>query len=168
VQVNAPGNISEFFNQNVVDDRYGPLSVFITRPDGHIIFKRTSGAQKSDSSIGALIAGLWQASQALSSIISKNDDSFSYRLSYDTSSNGVYVLPISHGQELYCVGVVFNQVVNPGALKNYLRDLQARLQRYLESRPTIRDKAQVFSKEENEKFLFNDLTDAEVDQLFNF
>lgn len=156
-------SISEFFNQNQVEDRYGPLSVFITRPDGHLIFKRTNGQDKTDASIGALIAGLWQASQALSEILSKREDNFSYRLSYDTSSNGLYVLPISHEDELYCVGVVFNQVLNPGALKNYLRDLQHRLQTYLSTRPK---KSKEVSA--SEKYLFNDLTDAEVDQLFNF
>lgn len=165
--MSAPGNISEFFNENAVEDKFGPLNVFITRPDGHIIFKKTASGGKTDTSIGALIAGLWQASQALSSIISKNEGPSNYRLSYDTSSNGVYVLPITHGGELYCVGVVFNQVINPGALKNYLRDLQARLQRYLESKPTL-VATKASSIEEKENYLFNDLTDAEVDQLFNF
>ncbi len=165
--MSAPGNITEFFKQNNVEDKFGPLNVFITRPDGHIIFKRTMSSDKSDTSIGALIAGLWQASQALSTIISNNEGPGNYRLSYDTSSNGVYVLPIHHGSELYCVGVVFNQVVNPGALKNYLRDLQSRLQSYLDSKP-IRPASKIASIEAKEKYLFNDLTDAEVDQLFNF
>ncbi len=165
--VSAPGSISEFFNKNGVEDKFGPLNVFITRPDGHIIFKKTPSSHKTDTSIGALIAGLWQASQALSSIISNNEGPSNYRLSYDTSSNGVYVLPITHGSELYCVGVVFNQVVNPGALKNYLRDLQARLQHYLESKP-IAVAPKLASTIEKENYLFNDLTDAEVDQLFNF
>lgn len=161
----APNTISEFFSNNKVDERFGPLSVFITRPDGHLIYKRTSEQGKSDASIGALIAGLWQASQALSSIIASSEETTNYRLSYDTSSNGLYVLPISNQGEVYCVGVVFNQVVNPGALKNYLRDLQHRLQTYLASRPRPTLKSAPVPQE---KYLFNDLTDAEVDQLFNF
>lgn len=165
--MSAPGSITEFFKENIVEERFGPLNVFITRPDGHIIFKRTASTEKTDTSIGALIAGLWQASQALSSIISNNEGPSNYRLSYDTSSNGVYVLPITHGSDLYCVGVVFNQVVNPGALKNYLRDLQARLQNYLDSKPVVKNKENS-PKSNQEKYLFNDLTDAEVDQLFNF
>ena len=54
--------------------------ISVVRNDGVIVYSNTEDFNESYS-IGALVGGLWQAAEALNSMISNNSDVFEFRLS---------------------------------------------------------------------------------------
>jgi predicted regulator of Ras-like GTPase activity (Roadblock/LC7/MglB family) len=83
--------IVNFFEEN----DFGKICDHLTlvRDDGIVIYSNNQDEFLS-SSIGALSSGLWQAATSLIQYI-ENNKSNEFRLTFDTSSSGVYILPIS-------------------------------------------------------------------------
>ena len=86
----------------------------------------------SQASVGALLGGVWQAARALASFI-PNNSAEAYRLSFDTASQGVYVIPIKvFNEELY-LGLIYYDEMNPGLIKNKIRDMAMLFSEFMEN-----------------------------------
>jgi hypothetical protein len=142
-------------------------SLFMVRQDGLMVYHKNGLGDKIEpSSIGALLGGLWQAAQALASFIPNRQDNEIFRLSFDTSNQGLYVQPLSIGDESYYLGLLYAEETNPALIKSKLRILTMNFLKYLEDE--LLDPAEFDSENSREEFLFENITDEEVDQLFKF
>jgi hypothetical protein len=131
-------------------------SIFLFKEDGSLLFKSKNNSYiPQDSSLGALLTGAWQAVNAVSKIMDNKNDDY-YRFSFDTSSQGVYLLDLHVGRlELY-IGLLFKDEINPAPLRFNLNNFKTWLEENL--------KLEI--QEKNEDFLFDDITDQEVENLF--
>ena len=133
------------------------ISIFVARMDGVILFSNEKPPlDKKKESIGALVAGLWQAAELSNQFLeSAQEDT---RLSFDTSDGGIYVLPIEIGNERHLYGAMYSGQINPGMIKNLIRKLRDK------SELELRNEVSTLKSE----YLFNNVTDEEVDNLFSF
>jgi len=161
---NFPKLVQDFFLEHADINQLKSSSLFLCRQDGVPIYHNKGlGHNVSEASIGALLGGIWQAAKALASFIPSHEQTDVYRLSFDTSSKGIYIVPtIVDGQDYY-LGLIYFEEVNPGFVKSRLRDLSYRFVDYMESRI---QKVIPIEKTSNEGFLFDDISDDEMDQLF--
>ena len=114
VQNLIPKYVESFFKSCEVDKKIERYSFFLIRQDGVVLYHNNDlGNSLSKSSIGALLGGVWQASKALSEFIPKNDNQDMFRLSFDTSSQGIYILPIKVYDEELFLGLIYFDEVNP-------------------------------------------------------
>jgi hypothetical protein len=159
-----PNQVSEYLGEKINECDLQNLSIFLCRNDGVIIFSQSGLSSSLDeSAIGALIAGVWQAAGALTSFIPSAGIEDFFRLSFDTSSRGVYVLPVKaiDGREYY-FGSIYYDAVNPGLLKSKFRSLRDDLEGFVSTLTICGD------KEDKSTFLFDNITDNAMDQLFSF
>ena len=170
VNNSIPKYVETFFKSCEIDEKLNRYSFFLIRHDGVVLYHNNNlGNSLSKSSIGALLGGVWQASRALASFIPKEETSEGYRLSFDTSSQGVYIVPITVGAEELYLGLIYHDEVNPGFIKNKIRDMAAAFSEYLEKElKEGNSKKQKMKSNEKNEFLFGDITDSEMDRLFAF
>lgn len=160
-----------FFSGTELDS----ATTVVLRMDGVVLYSNVANA----THIGALVAGSWQALKQLSSVVLP-DNGCEFRLGFDTTSSGVYVLPFKIGQEEYYFAVLYKDVVNPAQLKNRARILVKSLCKFLlESECDLEeiDHCEVKEKkvdslaqkveDERKSYLFNEITDDEMNQLFS-
>ncbi len=149
----------KFFGREIKIAGLESCGLFIFRDDGIPLFGSNEMLDKN--TMGALMAGCWQAAKALSSFIPKSENQEVYRFSYDTSDQGIYILPFSIKKSSFIFGGLFHSEINPGLIKSKMRQI---LEKMLSDVDTfIEDKAP-----KREKFLFNDISDREMDQIFSF
>lgn len=166
-----PNYVKAFFESCEIDERINHFSFFMIRSDGVVLYHNNSMTSSlSKSSVGALLSGVWQASKALSEFIPKNSKEDGYRLSFDTSSQGIYIVPIATDLEELYLGLIYHDETNPGLIKNQMREMAIRFSEFLnqelkEYKQTLEIKNSVFDKND---FLFADISDAEMDRLFAF
>lgn len=156
--MNLKDLISTFFKE----ENYDRLAerVVVMRHDGISIYSNTDDSHQT-ASIGALVSGLWQAAESLSSFIKDKNNFQEFRLSFDTSESGLYVLPFLVKEQTYYLCSIYKDVQNPGKLKRHLITLRSSLEVYLSDFS--------FDSEENRKgYLFNEISDDEMDRLFSF
>ena len=167
---NIPKYVETFFKSCEIDEKINRYSFFLIRHDGVVLYHNNNlGDSLSKSSIGALLGGVWQAAKALASFIPKEESKEGYRLSFDTSAQGVYIVPITVRTEELYLGLIYHDEVNPGFIKNKMREMATSFGEYLEhelkdSRTMDRNK----QREIKGEFLFSDITDSEMDRLFAF
>ena len=166
---NIPKYVETFFKSCEIDEKLNRYSFFLIRYDGVVLYHNNNLANSiSKSSIGALLGGVWQAARALADFIPKKDSGEGYRLSFDTSSQGVYIVPISVLSEELYLGLIYHDEVNPGFIKNKTREMASSFSQYLE----LELKESFGKKRPNSSgkndFLFSDLSDSEMDELFAF
>lgn len=151
-----PEAIAQYFKTEYVDYRLKKYLLFVWRYDGVVLY----GNQEKESSqaIGALVSGAWLASKELSSFFPMKEGGAAFRFSFDTSNSGVYVLPVDRNEQVF-IGLIYGDEVNPGQLKNVLRDVSSGLNRFLEKKKTTSKKSTTS--------LFNNITDSEMDHLFS-
>ncbi|MDD4974439.1 MAG: hypothetical protein PHY93_08800 [Bacteriovorax sp.] len=166
---NIPKYVETFFKSCEIDEKLNRYSFFLIRYDGVVLYHNNNlGNSLSKSSIGALLGGVWQAARALADFIPKKESKEGYRLSFDTSSQGVYIVPITIGVEELYLGLIYHDEVNPGLIKNKMREMATSFGEFLEQElKESFGKNQVRTKENND-FLFGDITDSEMDRLFAF
>jgi hypothetical protein len=159
---NLISSIEKFFvSENL--KKFNNACFFLCRTDGILIYKYIpSGFSGDPNSFGALIGGVWQASKALSSYIPEEKGPEIFRLSFDTISRGVYILPINCDGNEYYFASIYNDEINPGQLKNKIRKILLNLESYLDDN-SVKNELLTDSN-----YLFRDITDEEMDQLFNF
>lgn len=166
-----PQFVKNFFDSCEIDEKINRFSFFVIRQDGVVLYKNKTSANKlDDTSIGALLSGVWQASRALAGYIPQNNNQEGFRLSFDTSSQGIYIVPVAcETDELY-MGVIYHEEVNPGYLKNKMRDLAVSFSNFLENELQSAGVQKTTVKDNTNKtdFLFSDISDDEMDQLFSF
>lgn len=155
--------MADFLEEFLTSGTLNRFSVFVCRQDGVILFKKDGiGLKVNHSSVGALLGGVWQAASTLASFLPNKANREPFRLSFDTSSTGVYILPFEMGKTDYYMGLLYFDEVNPGFIKNRLRDLLMRLEDYLTSAKKMDS-----DPENEESLLFENITDDEIEKLFS-
>lgn len=134
------------------------VKLFIALSDGTIVYPKESNSLKN-SNIGALAAGVWLASSELSKNSFSNTN-ISCRYSFDSSDSGIQILPLHTLERTNFLILVFENITNPGWLKNQFRLLQQNL-----SEQSILN--QSTKKESKSELLFNNITDDEINGLFS-
>ena len=137
-----------------------PLSFSLIDSDGISIYSNCEDKFEV-STIGALTSGLWQAAESLSAIVGKNNDFFEFRLGFDTSSDGLYILPVKIINEMYFVCIIYGKSENPGKLKRNIRQLKDSLEVFL-------SKFSLDVEKNREEYLFQNISDVEMDKLFAY
>jgi hypothetical protein len=107
---------------------------------------------------------VWQASEALVSIAHPAKDVMEFRLAFDSSSRGIYLFPFNINGKRYFLGALYLDCLNPGQLKHQVSQLKEELDRYFieHSAPQVVQKSH-----SRNGFLFNDISDEEIDRLFS-
>lgn len=154
-------NINTVVKQFFVENDFHKLAskMAVVRHDGVIVYSNTENFNESYS-IGALVGGLWQAAEALNSLVSEQSNIFDFRLSFDTTERGIYVLPFILNKSTYYICAIYKDMNNPAVLKNTLRNLKDTLSFYLDEMIEAPVKTR-------DGYLFTDITDDEMDRLFN-
>ena len=166
---NIPKYVETFFKSCEIDEKLQRYSFFLIRYDGVVLYHNNNLANSiSKSSIGALLGGVWQAARALADFIPKEESKEGYRLSFDTSSQGVYIVPITVGVEELYLGLIYHDEVNPGFIKNKIREMAASFGEFLEQELKESFGKNQMKNSEINNFLFGDITDSEMDRLFAF
>lgn len=169
---NIPKYVETFFQSCEIDEKLNRYSFFLIRHDGVVLYHNNNLANSlSKSSIGALLGGVWQAARALASFIPKEESKEGYRLSFDTASQGVYIVPISVGEEELYLGLIYHDEVNPGFIKNKIREVAASFSEFLEAElkeSMKKNQSQKKAPVSKSEYLFSDITDSEMDRLFAF
>lgn len=163
--------VKEFFDSCEIDEKINRFSFFMIRADGVVLYHNNNMVNQMDkSSIGALLSGVWQASKALSSFIPNDKKQDGYRLSFDTSSQGIYIVPVANNLEELYMGLIYHEEINPGFIKSKMREMAKGFSEYLnDAIKNDKDLNAKKNKSENlDDFLFSDISDSEMDQLFAF
>jgi UDP-galactopyranose mutase len=132
--------------------------LFVTRQDGITIYD--SVQNQTTTSVAALVSGLWQASEALMDLVHPYNDVMEFRLGFDTSSDGIYLFPFELQGKRYFLGAIYKNCLSPGVLKRQIANLKLELSKNFENYEAKKITTQ------REGYLFQDITDAEIDRLF--
>lgn len=133
--------------------------LFVTREDGITIYD--SVQNKTTTSVAALVSGVWQASEALMSIVNSSEDIMNFRFGFDTSSQGIFLLPFTFEGNRYFLGAIYKDLLNPGQLKRQVSLIKEEMDILFE------DQQGFSARPERKGFLFQDITDEEMDRLFS-
>ncbi|HXH76653.1 MAG TPA: hypothetical protein VNJ08_16910 [Bacteriovoracaceae bacterium] len=136
--------------------------LFVTREDGITIYD--SIQDNTTTSVAALVSGLWQASEALMGLVHEGREVMEFRLGFDTSSQGIYLFPFSLTNKRYYLGAIYHDCVNPGQLKRQIAMIKEEMDRLFLSEPAPAPLPPVRGRD---GFLFQDISDAEIDRLFS-
>jgi len=137
--------------------------LFVTRDDGITIYD--SVQNQSTTSVAALVSGVWQASEALMGLVNSQADVLDFRLGFDTSSQGIFLVPLEISGKRYFFGAIYTDQVNPGQLKRKIAMMKDELDATFEKLPQkVKPRSAVI--EAREGFLFKDISDEEIDRLF--
>ena len=139
----------------------------LVRSDGIVVFA-SEDIKRESASIGALVSGVWQASEALNKQVSPNKRIEDYRFSFDQSDSGLYILPITISDKIYYMSTLYNETFNPALLKRNFRVLKQELEKYINKNFIESQRVEnVVDKTLNrEDYLFQNITDEEMDKLF--
>ena len=134
-------------------------TLILARQDGVIVYEQDENLSlKKKQALGALMAGAWQAAEAMSDFFPTEGNSF-FRLGFDTSESGIYVLPIQTTNDVFYVGLFYKDELNPAVLKNKLRSL---------SNQILQELSIYFDARESlNKPLFENITDDEIEVIFS-
>lgn len=155
--------IEQYFKNKPIDF-LNQGSVAVLRSDGIVLYyySNNDSDEKSLSSYFVLAAGAWQASNEIRSHVNLGDNEEIFRFSFDTSSQGVYVLSIDVHETNYLLVSTYKNEVNPGQIKSKLRLVRDGLKQHL----ALNEKMTEAEKEEQNK-LFANITDDEIEKLFS-
>jgi hypothetical protein len=134
------------------------LTISFVRDDGIVLFSNFPN-ELDGRSIGALVGGVWQAAKSLASFAS-DQESLDFRFSYDTSSDGITILPLKYGSHHFFLCGIYKEEMNPAVLKQKLRVLQGKLERFI-----LEQSEQ--NQDNRSGYLFDYITDEEMDNLFS-
>ncbi|PIK14407.1 hypothetical protein [Halobacteriovorax sp. JY17] len=156
---NLPKLADEFFSEVADLSQLTNSSLFLCRSDGVPLYvKNELNSEFDDASVGALLGGVWQAARAMASFIPNSSLEEEYRLSFDTSDKGIYIVPINLGGEEVYLGLIYFKEINPGMVKAKLREISWRFSEFWS--------LVNFKEEVQDSTLFNNITDEEMDNLF--
>lgn len=136
------------------------LTVLAISAEGQILSQM---GQQRDSrelqSLGALLAGVWQASEALKDFMSDDDSKEDLRLNFQNAHSGYLLLPPSDKNPKIVFAFVFEKQTNPGKIKHLAGKIRDHF-----------DDIEILNQEsgKEEELLFKDITEDEVDKLFSF
>ena len=154
-------HVSKFLSESSQFKKIDKHILHLCRVDGILVFSTDKSKSIEDqASVGALIGGVWQAAETRSSFIPGFCEKDVYRFSFDTSSRGIYIYPIAVGTVKYYLSLTFADEINPGLVKSTLRTLAEELTLYLIKNSNIENISE-------DGFLFKDITDEEMDNIFS-
>lgn len=161
-----------FFNNSTKTSDQPATGLFLCRQDGQLLgFELNSFKHlmpKDEYSIGALLAGLWQASESLLSFLPKKTvRPESFRLSFDTTDTGLFIYPIRVENRPYYLGILFSEAINPALLKNKGRQLAQRMEAKLILEEKIPKADTLISAKNYDEMLFENITDDEINNIFS-
>ena len=162
IEESISSRTESFFDKYLAKSNFGECSLFLCRKDGGVLYKYGPIVNDIDpDSICVLMSGAWQAAETVSKMASRKmklDGLF--RFSFDTSSSGIYILPLDINSKKYYLGAIFYNQINPAILKNELKKLLFSFQSEILN----------FDEEEvkNQSFLFGNITDKEMNDIFTF
>jgi hypothetical protein len=111
--------------------------------------------------LGALLVGMWQASEAVGDFLSGSAEK-DLTLSFQSSNKGFFLLrPTEKNKEVFW-GVLFESEVNPGKIKLYAKKMRS----FYDEIKIIESKD--MNNTQDGEFLFQNITEDEVDKLFSF
>ncbi len=141
-------------------------ALYLLRSDGIVLFENNGGAKTE--TIGALMSGIYQACSALGEIlVAQSSGQKNFRFHYGDSEQGIMACHVGHDSESFSESFylvcLYRSLANPGKLKHELFMLGERLCLYLQNQDSsVKDVSQ------DKTVLFQDISDAEVNQLFSF
>ena len=135
--------------------------LFVTREDGITVYD--SIQNQTTTSVAALVSGVWQASEALMGLVRDNQNVMDFRLGFDTSSSGIYLFPFELEHKRYFLGAIYEDCINPGQLKRKIAMIKEEMDVLFPQLPITKTNK---SSVEREGFLFNEISDEEIDRLF--
>jgi hypothetical protein len=147
--------LKKYFAKPISDnERY-----LFLRHDGGVIFD--SHDLQDSETLGVLIAGTWQASNELKNRLKLNETDENFRLSFDTSSDGIHVVKVSQKKKEFYLVCIYKNCVTSGLLKRKLNVIKNKLEDELFLDTSF--EGEVFET----NFLFQKITDEEINKLFS-
>lgn len=145
------------------------VQLTLLRSDG-VVLHSTESNKNIKTTTGVLSAGLWQAAQSLIGLLGEQSDQ-QYKLIFSTSNSGLLMRSVDLINESFYLVLLYEDQVNPGPLQFELRKVASRLIEIAESEVSqLGKRAKELSSShqttQNDDFLFNNITDAEMDALF--
>ena len=136
-------------------------TVLVVREDGPILWTNRE-EEDQQAAYGALMGGAWKAAQTIMELQPSNTtwQRDAFRLSFDTSESGAYILPIGPVKNRLFIGMLFQNEINPGRVKNQFRSFVGQLNSQL----IEEDKPEEVGKRD---CLFPEISDDEINQLFS-
>lgn len=155
--------IHSFFNEYADLKGLKDAAIIVTRRDGVPLYAyKGYSAKWSVATASALVGGMWQAAETLTQFIPLNEKE-DFRFSYETSTRGVFIVELSGKfDSLYLTYMYYDQE-NPAKMKSRIRAIQTKLSSYIENNF---EKISTNTKNNEDVFLFSNLTDDEMDNLF--
>jgi hypothetical protein len=132
----------------------------VVRADGIVVYSSKDLRPKA-ASIGALVGGVWQAAEALNTHSGVEEKVTDYRFSFDKADSGIYILPVLIEGSSYYMATLYSDTFNPALLKRNFRLLKEDIETFL----SINKVTKTHLRKE---FLFKNITDEEMDNLFAF
>lgn len=145
--------------KSIIDAR-----LFVSRDDGITVYD--SVQNHTTTSVSALVSGVWQASEALMGLAHPELDLLEFRLGFDTSSQGVYLFPLSILEKKYFLGAIYQDCLNPGQLKRQIAMIKQEIDRIFSEEKIVTSSKQTKSNN-RQSFLFQEISDDEIDRLFS-
>ena len=115
IEENFSSQAKNFFDKHLLKSNLGECSLFLCRKDGGVLYKHGPIAKSAEpDSICVLMSGAWQAAETVS-LLSSGDRALKgfFRFSFDTSSNGMYILPLTINSNKYYLGTLFYNQKTP-------------------------------------------------------
>ncbi len=150
----------EHFSKITFDLPKKGLTVLAISAEGQVL---TQMGELRDSkelqSLGALLAGVWQASEALKDFMSEEDSREDLKLNFQNAHSGYLLLPPTQKNPRIVFAFVFEKQTNPGKIKHLAGKIRDHF-----------DEIEIMNLDtgKEEELLFKDITEDEVDKLFSF
>lgn len=141
------------------------LTISFVRDDGIVVYSNFH-SELDSKSIGALVGGVWQAARSLASFVSK-EKSIDFRFSFDTSSDGILIFPLTHEKHNYYLCGIYKDELNPAVLKQKLKIVQGKLSDFIAKNCVSKGQEREKTSKGRSGYLFDNLTDDEMDNLFS-
>jgi predicted regulator of Ras-like GTPase activity (Roadblock/LC7/MglB family) len=139
----------------------GSQATILIHRDGQILAKTGDLPEDDFPALAALVAGMVSAGESLSSLIGEIDPGHAKQLNFGSSSRGIYAVSIKNS---YWIAAAHGSLLNPGLYRMQIRRLAIEVERLLE-KPSARAISAPARK--SDPMLFNDITDEEINQLFD-
>ncbi len=157
--------IHNFFKEYAGLESLKNAALLVCRRDGVPLFSyKTFESTWNDSTAGALIGGMWQAAETLTQFIPEVKDE-DFRFSFDTSSRGIFIVELSGNFEPLYLSYIYYNLDNPARMKSRVKSIKDKLDMYLDDH--LSNVSTRISTQEKEVFLFSDISDDEMDDLFS-
>ncbi len=136
------------------------LTVLAISAEGQVLAQMGDERESKElQSLGALLAGVWQASEALKEFMSDDGPKDDLRLNFQNAHSGYLLLPPTEKNPKIVFAFVFQKQTNPGKIKH----LAGKIRNHFNEIEILK-----MDNGKEEELLFKDITEDEVDKLFSF